>query len=171
MRQTSRVPGVLVLLVAAAMLVACSSQPKMPTEQVKRQVVMLDTATSAPMPEPTATLPADTIITYGRSGGIAGIKERWTIHADGQVVDVAGNETWVSVDAVAALIRQAEEANFFDMRLGRPGANSCRDCFIVSLAVVSGGRKNGVTFVEGDETVPTELRTLTAAVRALVTSE
>lgn len=107
-------------------------------------------------------------IVLRRSGGIAGVRQEWTLAGDGRIVDADGGERRVEAEAVAALVRQAEDAGFLDLQLQVPRNSACRDCFTYRLTVRSGNRSNTVAFEDAQEGVPPAVLDLTAAVLALV---
>jgi hypothetical protein len=116
--------------------------------------------------------PADTTsIVYKRSGGLAGVKDDWTIYSDGRIVDVKGGEKRVSPEQVSEVLRQAEKVGFFAFQPSGPGTNVCNDCFSYSLSITSGEKNSSLGLVDGQKGVPDEIWLLLQAVQDLVGGE
>lgn len=135
------------LWVMAALLVALSACGKAtPGLPAQRQVVM----------------------TYERSGGIAGISERWLIYSDGSIVSAEGRGGQVSADKVKALLARIEAAGFFSWQASYQPANPCCDRMTQVLTVTIGEKTHRVQVLDGTEGVPEALFPILDEVNALI---
>ena len=110
---------------------------------------------------------AEVVIVYSRSGGIARVNEEWTVYSDGRIVDIGGKERQVSAAAVADVLRQAEEAGFFEFSPKGPGNNLCNDCFNYRLSITSTGERHEVELIDAQEGVPDGIWALILSVQQL----
>ncbi|MGQ9555427.1 MAG: hypothetical protein ACUVWR_15100 [Anaerolineae bacterium] len=107
------------------------------------------------------------VIVYKRSGGLAGVKDDWTIYSDGRIVDGKGSEKRVSPEEVSEVLRQAEKVGFFTFQASGPRPNLCNDCFSYSLSITSGEKSNSLSLVDGQKGVPDEIWQLLQVVQDL----
>ena len=120
----------------------------------------------APTPQDLSATPAATaiargqaggaVITFARTGGIAGISELWSIYPDGRVLGVAGEEGRIPADEVSQLLAEIEAAGFFEWAPRPRSLQSCADCFTYSITVEFQGKINRVTLVDGESGAPEE---------------
>jgi hypothetical protein len=96
------------------------------------------------------------VITFTRTGGIAGISEMWSIYADGRVLGAAGEQGSIPVSEVGQLLAEIEAAGFFDWPARPRSLESCADCFTYSLTVEYQGKTNRITLVDGESGAPEE---------------
>lgn len=108
------------------------------------------------------------VITYERSGGIAGISERWLIYSDGSIVSAEGRGGQVSAEKVKALLARIETAGFFTWQESYQPANPCCDRMTQVLTVTLGGKTHRVQVLDGTEGVPEALFPLLDEVNALI---
>ena len=126
--------------------------------------------------EPTATLvdvsteTANASIIYERTGGIAGITERWMIYLNGRVISGEGREYTADPEKVEALLSAIEQSGFFGWRQagGLPGA--CRDCFVHSITLAAEGRLKTISATDGSSDVPEEFWELVDSIRRFLTA-
>lgn len=119
-----------------------------------------ETAANPEVPEGAALL-------FARSGGIAGLNERWVVYGDGRIVDVNGAETKVDPAAVTAVL-QIIQASGFEAFQGQYGDNSGADKIATTLAVRMNGAVKAVTHYDGAENVPVAMDAILAQVKALL---
>ena len=93
-------------------------------------------------------------IEYSRTGGIAGISERWSLFADGRVIDAQGVEYEVSETEIAVLYDEIEALGFYDWEVGPRRLGSCADCFTYTISVHHDGQSNQLSFVDGQADAP-----------------
>lgn len=93
-------------------------------------------------------------IVFQRSGGFAGISEKWTVFPDGKVMGGDGQEFSATPGEVESLISDIENLGFFDWSIPRQPIGSCADCFTYNLTVSYEGRLNSITVVDGTENAP-----------------
>ncbi len=110
------------------------------------------------------------VITYERSGGIAGINERWLIYSDGSVVDAQGRGGQAQAEEVAALLQRIKAAGFFSWAEVYQPANPCCDRMTHVLTVTLDGQTHRVLVLDGTEEAPPALFEVLDAVQALIRS-
>ena len=136
----------LVLTVGCAPSPQVASPPETPTRQVEPTV---PGATSTP-----GGRSSGAVITFNRSGGIAGISDHWTIYLDGRVIGPADEEARIPADELTELLAEIEAAGFFDWPPLPRSLESCADCFTYSIVVAFEGRTNQITLVDGQTDAP-----------------
>jgi hypothetical protein len=94
------------------------------------------------------------VVVYVRTGGIAGISERWEIFPDGRVVNQDGTEFQIDAEQVTKLVASFEQAGFFEMQPPGGPRGNCADCFTYEVAVRSGEKTNQVKFTDVDSNLP-----------------
>ena len=110
------------------------------------------------------------VITFDRSGGIAGISEHWTIYLDGRVIGPAEEEARVPVDEVSQLLAEIEAAGFFEWPPLPRSLGSCADCFTYSITVAYQGKTNRITLVDGETGAPEEAWTVLERILGILNS-
>lgn len=108
------------------------------------------------------------VITYERSGGIAGIHERWLIYSDGSVVSAEGRGGTVPAAEVTALLQRIEAAGFFTWDEVYQPANPCCDRMTHVLTVTLNDKTHHVQVLDATESAPSALFELIDAVNALI---
>lgn len=108
------------------------------------------------------------VITYERSGGIAGISERWLIYSDGSIVSAEGRGGQVNAQKVTTLLARIEAAGFFTWQASYQPANPCCDRMTQVLTVTIGDKKHRVEVLDGTEGVPEALFPILDEVNALI---
>ena len=126
--------------------------------------------------EPTATVvdgikeAADASIIYERTGGFAGITERWMIYLDGRVLTGEGAEYSTEPEKVEALLSAIEQSGFFEWRQARGLPGACRDCFVHSITLAAEGRLKTISATDGSSDVPEEFWELVDSIRRFLTA-
>lgn len=163
MRKT--ILGILVGIYLASFATGCS-----PAEN--------PTGTSLPstkLPELTATLPAPSrrtvpegAIEYTRTGGIAGIADRWRLFVDGRVIDAQGVEYAIPEAQMANLFAEIEVLGFYDWEASTRRLDSCADCFTYTISANHDGQINQLSFVDGQADVPEGIWTILNRIQAIL---
>lgn len=116
------------------------------------------------------------VINYQKSGGLAGVEERWLICSDGFVrVTTNGSEGRgnVRARAVADLLKLIKKEGFYSFKDSYGFPSNCNDCFTYRVAVnVGGGGKvvwKVVTTVDGAD-APAELWSIIGELNKLISS-
>lgn len=163
------------MLMIVTLLAACTPAggtvpTPAPTAKPTASAVAQATPAASPTTRPTAvvTSPADPVIVYERSGGIAGVREKWTVYPDGRVVTQAGRERRLAPEAVEALVAELERAGVFRLDNEYGVGGSCRDCFTATLTVRRDDMLKQVTAVLEDQATPAEVRGMFGRVEAVV---
>jgi hypothetical protein len=113
--------------------------------------------TPAPAATPTAgDRSSGAVITFDRSGGIAGISEHWTIYLDGTVIGPAEEEARIPADEVGQLLAEIEAAGFFEWPPRPRSFQTCADCFTYSITVEYQAKTNRITLLDGESGAPEE---------------
>ena len=102
-------------------------------------------------------LAGDTMINYQREGGFAGVRESWTIHNDGRVVGISGEEWRIPPETVTELLTALEEAGFFEMSSSYMPDNICCDRFTHRITAFHAGQVHTVTTIDDAPGMPPEL--------------
>jgi hypothetical protein len=111
----------------------------------------------APPVEP-LEIPEGAVIAFTLTGGFAGFNDTWAIYSDGRVTKNHEINRQLTPEEVTDLINQLEELDFFDtVYFTKPGTICC-DFFDYGLAAQNQDRQNFVSFSDGDENVPSNLR-------------
>lgn len=111
------------------------------------------------------------ILVMSRSGGLAGVNERWEVYTDGRVVAATGAVRRVPAESVAALLRELDAQGFFTIE--RPGGlpQPCPDCFTYEIVVYRDGKPSKVVVIpEAPETSESARRIVETLNRFLSTS-
>ena len=98
--------------------------------------------------------PPEEAVEYTRSGGFAGISERWRLFADGRAIDAQGVEYEISEAAMADLLTEIASLGFYDWEVGPRGLGSCADCFTYTISAHHDGQSNQLSFVDGQADIP-----------------
>ncbi len=139
--------SLLVLLVLAA-----CSVPLAPTPTAEAPILSPGGAD-----RPDEGLPAGAVLVLQRSGGIAGLSERWVVYADGRLENSSGRQWQAAPQEVARLVADVERLGFFELDSRYVPLNTCCDRFLYELTVRSGERSHTVTVLEATPDVPAEL--------------
>lgn len=107
-------------------------------------------------------------VEYTRTGGIAGISERWRLFADGRVIDAQGVEYEISEAAMADLLTEIASLGFYDWEVGPRRLGSCADCFTYTINADHNGRSNQLSFVDGQADVPEGIWTILDRIQAVL---
>ena len=163
------------VLLVAVLLVACAPVSVPATRSFEQSP--LDTS-----PPPTTETPAvteevssettgraeDAVIIYRRSGGLAGVFERWTVYPDGLIVSDEGNELRVQAEEVSTLLAEIEALGFFEMSHSYGPLNACCDRFTHQVTVRSGDSVKTVRTIDAAPDTPPELWRVIEQIRRLV---
>ena len=98
--------------------------------------------------------PQEEAVEYTRTGGFAGISERWRLFADGRAIDAQGVEYVISEAAMADLLTGMASLGFYDWEVGPRRLGSCADCFTYIINAHYNGQSNQLSFVDGQADVP-----------------
>jgi hypothetical protein len=146
-----------VFLLLVGVLAACAS-PAPQTEPTPR-----------PAGEASATPTGafDVFIRYEKTGGFAGLSERWTITREGQVISETGEEHSAGPEQVEALSAELEALGFFELDDSYTPSGACNDCFNYTITVSRGEQVKTVAFVDSGE-APDRLYEMIARIDAFL---
>lgn len=112
-------------------------------------------------PKPTAPDSAEPAIIYERSGGFAGLTDRWQIYSDGRITYNNGNNRVMEWQAEPADVAQLHEeivaADFFALESSYVPKNACCDLFTYSLTVTNGTQTLTTSTVDQEPSTPDNL--------------
>jgi hypothetical protein len=158
---------VFIYLLFVILLASCASAAQ-PTITGKGPVETQVTPSSGPVSPPAPDLGVPVII-MEKSGGIAGVHDKWTIYAGGQVVSAGQVVHTLTSDQVSSTLADIQKLGFFNMQADYSKASTCNDCFIITITVASAGNSKTVTGVEGDTHTPAEFLQVISDISSLVT--
>ena len=114
-------------------------------------------------------LPESASIIFRRSGGFAGVDEEWVIYSDGRITSAEGGAWQVAPERVEALVKQIDEAGFFELDGNYLPLDTCCDRFTYQVSVSMGDKSNSVTTIDAAPGVPPELWQVIDAINTLLT--
>jgi len=165
--------NLIVIFLAIALTTGCSSvaeiTPTLEATTLEAPTRQDQTPTPAATPTP-GSRSSGAVITFDRSGGIAGISEHWTITLDGRVVGPADEEARIPADEVSQLLAEIEAAGFFEWPPIPRSLQSCADCFTYSITVEYQGKANRITLVDGESAAPEEAWTILERIFGILAS-
>ena len=170
------------------LLTACQSLPAEETlsptreepypipKEGDRPTTPLSTKTGSrdPYPGPgtgKAGLPEGATIVFQRSGGFAGVDEEWVIYSDGRITSAEGGAWQVAPERVEALVKQIDEAGFFELDGNYLPLDTCCDRFTYQVSVSMEDKSNSVTTIDAAPGVPPELWQVIDAINTLLTGQ
>ena len=137
------------------LLAACSPAAPQPPPGTSSPTAPVGEETEAAA---TPTAQEEAVIEFHRSGGFAGISERWAIYADGRIVPSDGSVQHMSPDQLAVLVEEISEAGFFDLADSYLPKNTCCDMFFYEITVRHEGQSKTVETMDGFEEIPEALQ-------------
>jgi hypothetical protein len=131
------------------------------------------TETTRPTPSDNAPykqeqIPQGAVLSYQRSGGFAGIEERWIVYADGHIQDSQGNEWYAPVDMIQELLQTIDGLEYFSLHSSYLTKNTCCDRFIYQLIVQYGGKTHQVVTIDANEDTPEALKQILVEVQSFL---
>jgi len=102
------------------------------------------------------TIPEAAVITFQRSGGLAGKTVVWTIYSDGRVESDQGTIQMSSGD-VSKLGAGLTALGIFDLKDSYGGLTNCNDCFTYTLTINADGKTKTISTTDGATDTPAEL--------------
>lgn len=153
-----------IFLVIAILLTSCASATQSTTTSKGPVEAPTTGAVSLPTPDP-----GEPVIVMDKSGGIAGIHNKWTIYTNGQVVSAGQVVHTLTADQVKSTLADIQKLGFFDLQADYSKASTCNDCFMITIMVNSAGNSKTVTGVEGDAHTPAEFLQVIGEINSLVT--
>ncbi len=105
-------------------------------------------------PKPPEGIPVGAVLIYRRSGGVAGLDEKWEIFDDGRIVGADGATAQAEPAEVSALLTELARIGFFDLQPQPLPLDLCCDRFTYELTAVSGQRAQTYTAIDAQEGVP-----------------
>jgi len=108
------------------------------------------------------------VLVYERSGGLAGVSERWVIYGDGRVVTGDGRESRVTPKEVAEVASEARELGFFDMADKYMPKDPCCDRFTYTITIQGRDGMHTVETMDGTESAPQALWDLLDMIAQLI---
>jgi len=158
---------VFIFLLIAILLAGCASVAQSTTTG-KGPLDAQATPTAGAVSQPTPDQGAPVIV-MERSGGIAGIHNKWTIYANGQVVMAGQVVRTLTADQVNSTLADIQKLGFFELQADYSKNSNCMDCFLDNVTINSGGNSKTVTAVEGDTRTPAEFLKVIEAINKLTT--
>jgi hypothetical protein len=149
--------NVLVLILILTVL-SVSCVPRMQTVEPASQVETKQPGEASPAPA------EDPAVVYEKSGGFAGISEKWTIFTSGKIVGQQGEAYQVDAERVTQLVDEIQAAGFFELEANYGKFTKCRDCFNYQVQVVRQGQRMTVVSTGTAEEMP---KAFTAAVEKI----
>lgn len=107
-------------------------------------------------------------IVFEIGGGIAGIRQSWTINADGSVQDQNGRTYAAPASEVTQLLSEVTAAGFFDLAESYEDI-ACADCFAYTITVSDGRRIKRVRMLDGGQ-LPDQAQQVIKLLRAFVSA-
>ncbi len=156
----------LILLLIAILLAGCAGAAQSTTTG-KGPVDDQTSPTPGGVSQPTPDQGAPVII-MEKSGGLAGVHQKWALYASGQVVSAGQVIRLVTADQVKAALADIRKAGFYDLQADYRQASTCNDCFLYTVSVNSGGNSKTVTGVDGDAHTPAEFLQVVSEILNLV---
>jgi len=163
----------IILFLFALVLTACQSTGANAKGKATNEVAKV-----TPSPDKTALnvaldatpSPADLVIVFERSGGFAGVDEKWSIYTGGKIVKENGDTFSVDAAKVTALLDAAEAANFFEMKASSAigSVSNCKDCFSYKLTITSNGQTNTITTSDGATGLPDAFMEILKQIKVLI---
>lgn len=164
----------LLVLLMTVLFTACTPAlvPAKPSPRSNFSPVSPLPATVPPAPdeesgEDTAGKTGGAVIVYERSGGLAGVSDRWAVYPDGRVVSSEGQERWVTEQEVTELLDEIEALGFFEMQGSYGPLDACCDRFTYRITVVRGDEAKTVRAVEAEPDIPQEFWRVAELIRHL----
>lgn len=108
------------------------------------------------------------VIEYQRSGGYAGVDERYSIFSDGLISTNKKREWWADTRELNELIEQIKTLGFYDLATEYAPKNACCDRFSFRLKVMTGNKAHSVNAMGGDPRVPKQFWEVLKAVQGFV---
>lgn len=169
MRRGERISLHMVILVILA--AGCGPAPDgVPTQESPRSTPPARVATLPSAQDASEGKLGEAVIVFSRSGGIAGISNRWTIYANGRITDEAGQEYLVPSSEVDELLAAINDSGFFEAEMPPRKLGFCADCFTYALIVESEGRTAQIRFTDADTDIPQEIRELFGRIQVFLDS-
>ena len=105
---------------------------------------------------------------FERSGGFAGINERWTLFEDGNFISAAGEALAFAPEEINSMIELILSLDFNQPQTPPRPFDSCADCFRYTLFVSKDGVDFEFVWRDGDETTPETLIGILSAINSLI---
>jgi hypothetical protein len=175
------------IIVLVSLLTACGTTTSPDAIATDNQITPSSTDQPVtPMPEKTATsessppratpsqqgndvnMPVDAVVIFHRSGGFAGVDERWTMYSDGRIVKSDGEQQQVESEEVQALLETIQDTSFFELADSYIPEDTCCDRFTYSITVQLDGRVKTVSTLDASPTQPDGLTTVNTAISELI---
>lgn len=99
----------------------------------------------------------DAVIVFHRSGGIAGVDEKWIIHIEGQIDGPDGKQRQVEPSEAQSLFGLIQTSGFFDFNDSYIPLDTCCDRINYSVTVHFEGRNKTVKTIDESPTQPDQL--------------
>lgn len=135
-----------ILLGACALIPSASQVPSTGSTDVQSTAVRAEGT----------IIPEGAVITFQRSGGLAGKTVVWTIYSDGRVQSDQGTTQLASGD-VSILVAGLKALGIFDLKDSYGGFTNCKDCFTYTLTINADGKTKTITTTDGATDTPAEL--------------
>ncbi|MEJ2747869.1 MAG: hypothetical protein P8183_08160, partial [Anaerolineae bacterium] len=138
-------PGVTAVPEAKATATPSALKPVATSEPAETAPV--DSAESS-KPDKMEAVPAGAVLVFHRTGGFAGVDQRWVVYADGRIDMPDGTQKQVDASQVQALLDTVQTANFFDLNDSYVPLDNCCDRFTYSITVQLDGQVKTVNTID-----------------------
>ena len=105
---------------------------------------------------------------FERSGGFAGINERWTLFEDGNFISAAGEALAFAPEEIINLIDLISSLDFNKPQTPPRPFDSCADCFRYKLVVIKEGAEYEFIWSDGDGAVQEGLINILTSINTLI---
>ncbi|MCP4424821.1 MAG: hypothetical protein GY803_10040 [Chloroflexi bacterium] len=138
-----------------------------PTETAVAKQVPADNAESD-RPGKTDVVPAGAVLVFHRTGGFAGVDQRWVVYADGRIENPDGVQIQADASQVQAVLETAENANFVSLNESYIPLGACCDHFSYSVTIQIDGETKTVSTIDNAPKQPEGLTAVMTAINILL---
>lgn len=117
-----------------------------------------DELLATPTAAATATYEPDTAVIFMRSGGLAGVEEKWVIFTDGRVETNSSIAPQLSSGEVNQLLNNLNNTGFFSLVDRYLPEDTCCDRFLYEITALQGTTYHTVTTLESTPDMPEALQ-------------
>lgn len=108
------------------------------------------------------------MIVLERSGGLAGITEKWSFYSDGRVVSDKRGEQKMDPAQIKVLVDELISQKFSSLPESSGPVNNCNDCYQYSITMNVNGTSKTITAVEGAPSTSADVMKVVDAINNLI---